>query len=290
MQGIDISSFQAGINLAVVPTDFVIVKATQGTNYVNHDCDRAVQQCLKLHKLFGFYHYIDGRTNAVREADYFYQNCKNYFTHGIPCVDWERYENLQWENTAYLNTFVQHLENITGIPPIIYASAAYYPYNIARQNNCGTWIAQYANMKNTGYQGSPWNENNLRCVIRQYSSKGRLYGYNGYLDLDKAYINPQQWNSYANPKHVQHAVQPVLHIQPSLDELVKNTLNGKYGVGANRAHALGTNYNRVQNRINLLYTLAKQTVRGNYGNGLTRQRRLGSNYNMVQWLINTHRV
>ena len=35
MNGIDISRYQKGINLAAVPCDFVIIKATQGTSYVS---------------------------------------------------------------------------------------------------------------------------------------------------------------------------------------------------------------------------------------------------------------
>ena len=39
MNGIDVSNWQAGINLAAVPADFVIMKATQGTNYISPDCE-----------------------------------------------------------------------------------------------------------------------------------------------------------------------------------------------------------------------------------------------------------
>ena len=35
LNGIDISNWQSGINLAVVPCDFVVIKATEGTGYVN---------------------------------------------------------------------------------------------------------------------------------------------------------------------------------------------------------------------------------------------------------------
>ena len=35
MNGIDISGWQPDINLAVVPCDFVIIKATQGTSFVS---------------------------------------------------------------------------------------------------------------------------------------------------------------------------------------------------------------------------------------------------------------
>ena len=47
MNGIDIASYQTGIDLTVVPCDFVIVKATEGTGYVNPDFTRAYAQAKK---------------------------------------------------------------------------------------------------------------------------------------------------------------------------------------------------------------------------------------------------
>ena len=36
--GIDVSSYQSGINIKAIAGDFVIVKATQGVNYTNPTC------------------------------------------------------------------------------------------------------------------------------------------------------------------------------------------------------------------------------------------------------------
>ena len=44
LNGIDISNWQSGINLAVVPCDFVVIKATEGTGYVNPDYERAYRK------------------------------------------------------------------------------------------------------------------------------------------------------------------------------------------------------------------------------------------------------
>ena len=57
LNGIDISSWQTGIDLSVVPCDFVVIKATGGIGYVNPDCDRAYQQAKAQGKKLGFYHY-----------------------------------------------------------------------------------------------------------------------------------------------------------------------------------------------------------------------------------------
>ena len=65
LNGIDISSWQQGINLSVVPADFVIVKATQGVGYVNPDFTRAVDQALATGKLVGVYHYVNGTDGEI---------------------------------------------------------------------------------------------------------------------------------------------------------------------------------------------------------------------------------
>ena len=70
MNGIDISSYQSGINLTVVPCDFVITKATEGTGYVNPDYERAYAQAKAAGKCLGIYHYASGG-NVQAEADHF---------------------------------------------------------------------------------------------------------------------------------------------------------------------------------------------------------------------------
>lgn len=198
MQGIDISNWQRGIDLARVPCDFVIVKSTEGTSYVDPCCDGFVQQAIQLGKCWGFYHYITGGY-PENEADFWVENTRNYFRAGIPCVDWESGGNYVWGDIDYLRRFIQRVIDNTGVRPLVYASAAAFPWGICSELNCGAWVAQYANNNSTGYQDSPWNEDAYSCVIRQYSSAGRLAGYSGNLDLDKAYITAEQWAMYVDP-------------------------------------------------------------------------------------------
>lgn len=202
MQGIDISGWQAGIDLAKVPCDFVIVKATQGTGYVSESCDAQVQQAISLGKPFGFYHYVNG-SGAQAEADFFVDNCTGYFGKGIPCIDWESDENSAWGNTDYLKQLVQRVIDRTGVKPLIYASASPFPWDVAQALDCGAWVAQYADNNATGYQNSPWNEGAYECAIRQYSSNGRLDGYSGSLDLDKAYMDADGWARYVGTASAQ---------------------------------------------------------------------------------------
>ena len=200
LNGIDISSYQSGIDLTVVPCDFVIIKATQGTGYVNPDCDRAYQQAKRAGKLRGTYHYVGGG-NAVAEADYYINNIKGYLRDGLLAIDWEAEQNSAWGNETYLEQLVRRVIERTSIKPLIYSMASRYAQvaAVAKKLDCGLWIAEYADMNPTGYQAHPWREGAYACAIRQYASTGRLNGWGGNLDLNIAYMTRDQWAKYVNP-------------------------------------------------------------------------------------------
>lgn len=201
MIGIDISSHQEGINLTAVMADFVIIKATEGTGYVNPDCDRAYQQAKRACKLRGVYHYARGG-DATAEADYFLANIEGYIKDAILCLDWESYLNPVCGTGSaarnWISTWCNRIVEKTGVKPLIYAQASLYS-EVSGIGDYGLWIAQYADDSYTGYQDTPWNEGAYECAIRQYSSHGRLSGWNGDLDLNKAYMDVAAWEKYANP-------------------------------------------------------------------------------------------
>ena len=209
LQGIDISSAQEGIDLSAVPCDFVIVKATQGTGYINPDCARAVEQARSLGKLFGIYHYIGGG-DAVGEANYFVDNCRGWIGKGIFALDWESNENSAWEDESYLDVMVGQVVARTGIPPMIYVEESRYGpvRSVADRHNCGMWVAEYASENATGYQDTPWNEGTYECAIRQYTSSGQLNGWGENLDLNKFYGDRSAWNRYATGGANMNAAPP----------------------------------------------------------------------------------
>ena len=195
MQGIDISSYQAGSDLTSVPCDFIIVKATQGAGYVNPDCVRAVEQALAAGKLVGVYHYIDG-SGAQGEADHFVDQISGWVGRVLVCLDWESGSNVRWGDLGYLGAVIDRVRERTGRPPVVYASSAAFPWQTCADRDCGAWVAQYASMDQTGYQDHPWGEGAYDCLIRQYSATGRLPGWAGDLDLDIFYGDRTLWDAY----------------------------------------------------------------------------------------------
>lgn len=264
MNGIDISGWQKGINLAAVPCDFVICKATEGVNFVSNDCARQVEQALSLGKAVGIYHYVNG-SGAVAEMDYFYNNCKGWMGKVVWCIDWESYGNRAWGNTGYLDQCIKRLAALTGKPPVVYASSSAFPSSVASANNCGTWVAQYANMNPTGYQANPWNEGAYGCMIRQYSSCGRLSGYNGNLDLNKFYGDRATWNKYiAGGSGSAPSTPDPTPSKKSNEEIANEVINGQWGNGDARKNALakaGYDYNAIQAIVNQKLGGSSQSVK-----------------------------
>ena len=270
LNGIDISSYQSGIDLTVVPCDFVIIKATQGTGYVNPDCDRAYQQAKRAGKLRGTYHYVGGG-NAVAEADYYINNIKGYLRDGLLAIDWEAEQNSAWGNEAYLEQLVRRVIERTSIKPLIYSMASRYAQvtAVAKKLDCGLWIAEYADMNPTGYQAHPWREGAYACAIRQYASTGRLNGWGGNLDLNIAYMTRDQWAKYANPGGKPAAAPAPSKPAPaparkSEDTIAAEVIAGKWGNGqdrVNRLRAAGYDPAKVQAKVNAKLGASKPAAR-----------------------------
>ena len=268
LNGIDISSYQSGIDLTVVPCDFVIIKATQGTGYVNPDCDRAYQQAKRAGKLRGTYHYVGGG-NAVAEADYYANNIKGYLKDGLLAIDWEAEQNSAWGNEAYLEQLVRRVIERTGVKPLIYSMASRYAQvaAVAKKLDCGLWIAEYADMNPTGYQAHPWREGAYGCAIRQYASTGRLNGWGGNLDLNIAYMTRGQWAKYVNPggKPAPAPSKPApAPARKSEDAIAAEVIAGKWGNGQDRVNRLkkaGYNPASIQAKVNAKLGAAKPAAR-----------------------------
>lgn len=199
--GIDISKYQAGIDLSVVPCDFVIVKATQGTSYVSPEFKKQIRQASELGKLLGVFHYSGGG-GAIAEAKFFLETVKDYIGKAILFLDWEGKQNPNFANPEYAKAFLAYVKQETGITPFIYMSKT-----VCRQYSWDAsyplWCAQYRkDQEPSGYQDHPWTDDKgygawKECTIFQYSSVGLLPGYYGHVDLDKSYISAEQWMEYA---------------------------------------------------------------------------------------------
>ncbi|WMX69993.1 GH25 family lysozyme [Lactococcus cremoris] len=202
MNRIDISGYQAELNAGIVPSDFVIIKATEGTNYINPTWEEQAGQVIQTNKLLGFYHFASVG-NPIAEADFFISVVKDYIGKAVLVLDFEAGAINAWGNVG-ARQFLNRVKEKTGINPMIYMSAEVtrqFNWSIISNTN-PLWVAQYASMNPTGYQSEPWTDGKgygawSSAAIHQYSSAGSLANWNGNLDINLAYINANQWKALA---------------------------------------------------------------------------------------------
>lgn len=300
LNGVDIASHQAGINIAAMTTtDFVIVKATQGTWYTSPSFVKQYSDAKAAGKLLGIYHYAEGGDYKA-EADYFLKTIGDRVGEAILCLDWEDTDNPTFnsgKDNAWIKNWCDYVAKKTNVKPLVYIQASALS-RVSGIGDYGLWVAQYANYNRTDYQTTPWNEGAYSCAIRQYSSSGRITGYSKNIDLDKFYGDATAWKKYANPGNAKpveggssNPSTPFTTPSGSTLDLVLGVMRGKYGDGDARKAALGKRYDEVQNMINHIATasastLANEVKAGKYGNGDIRKTVLGSRYTEVQNIVN----
>lgn len=213
LKGIDVSNWQAGINLKAVPADFVIMKATQGTKYVSPDFNRQYKQAKEAGRLLGVYHFATGG-DVKAEANHFINTVKGCIGEAILVIDWEADDNPMFgkNDLNWVKQWCDYVYSKTGVKPMIYIQQSAMD-RMKNVGDYGLWVAQYANMNITGYQANPWNENAYKCAMRQYTCKGRLAGYGGDLDLNKFYGDAKAWKKYAVKANVQVEVKQYHTVQ-----------------------------------------------------------------------------
>lgn len=201
LRGIDISKWQANIDIASLGADFVIAKATQGTFYVDPSCDRHYQIAKALGKKLGVYHYASGG-DPIQEADFFVDNIKGYLNEAIIVLDWESYQNARFgEHASWCLAFLARVYQRTSTKGVIYMSASVLrlaDWSSLVRNDYGLWIAGYPDLRNSWdapdfpYDTTPWNF----WALWQYTNS------DGALDRDLFAGDHHAWDLYANVKFV----------------------------------------------------------------------------------------
>lgn len=197
LKGIDISNYQghAGMKISHVldEIDFCICKATEATGFVDGFCDVFVQTLRAAGKPWGFYHFA-GDGEPQLEADYFVANTLSYFGEGVPVLDWEGNQSVEW-----VNAFVSRVHETTGVWPWIYAN----PWRFSQgdvETNCMRWVASYPDVESPTFdQAASWDCPKVDGIVGawQFCSDGKLEGYSGNLDFDLYYGDERSWNLYA---------------------------------------------------------------------------------------------
>lgn len=186
--GIDISSYQSGLNVGALWADFVIVKATEDDDYVNPYMVSQANATLGASKRLGFYHFARPG-DAAEQARYFVSAVGALRAKATLWLDWEA--NAVPQGPGWAKTFLDTVRSLTGSTPGIYMNgsalngydwssvASQYPLWYAGGPDYSDYGSSYSDpaVPNVSYWGAP--------LIHQYTEDGRLPGYNGTLDLNR---------------------------------------------------------------------------------------------------------
>ena len=200
MRGIDISHhngwpFKKDTAKAYLDSDFVIIKATQGTSYKYTDYfEKAIKKAIQDDKLVGAYHYASGK-DAVMEADYFVSIVTPYLGKIILALDWESYQNSAWgKDTRWAKRFVDRVRLKTGLTCFLYTNMDGIKQCKNLANNVPLWFAGYPANSNSWsipkwpahYSTKPWTHYD----IWQYTSGGDI------VDRNISNLTIDDWNSF----------------------------------------------------------------------------------------------
>lgn len=191
--GVDISSYQGNPNFDAIKADgkdFVVIKLTQGTNYVNPAAARDRAEAHRVGMGVGLYHFAGGG-DADDEARYFVNNCGEIETGEVIALDFEI--NIS-DTVAWCKMFLDECLALTGIKPLIYLNQSLVKNNdwsSVIAGDYGLWLAQYDGLPN-GTIEVPWST----VAIKQYSSSGAVSGIAGNVDLDSFFSDLPTFYKY----------------------------------------------------------------------------------------------
>lgn len=163
--------------------EFAILKASQGIAFPDKWFQRDREGARKAGILVGCYHFADG-IDAVKEADYFLSVVGEMNQYEFLALDWE----VEHANpSAWCKKFLDHVFKKTKIRPLLYTNEARVKKidwsRIAK--DYGLWVAKYpwfdVGIKGMKPTSGQWDF----YAIWQYSSKGKVNGIVGNVDMDE---------------------------------------------------------------------------------------------------------
>ena len=265
MKLIDVSEHQGRIDWEKVKPqiDGAILRCGYGMDIEKQDdtyFKRNADECTRLGIPFGvyLYSYADNNEKAKSEAAHVLRLIKQYK------LSFPVYYDLEEAGTEKgaierANIFGDIIEK-AGYWCGVYANLNWWNNYLNGLERFTNWVAQYN--KTCDYKGA-------HLDIWQYSSKGKVDGIGGNVDMNECYRN--------FPVEIMGAPKKTAH------ELALEVLDGKWGDGAEREKRLGDRYNEVQNEVNAILAakenaeldkVAKAVIRGDYGDEPERSKRL----------------
>lgn len=163
IKGIDVSNYQSA-TFGTNGFDFVIIKATQGTGYINPKMTAQASWARSRGLLVGFYHFLQSG-NIQAQAEYFVTKADSVGTDLLAC-DWETDPaTKKTPSNAEKDAFLKAVKKLRPTHQVILYTGqdAWLTKDTTSFVQDGLWIAQY-----NGRPGQPSIRS--KWLIHQYTS------------------------------------------------------------------------------------------------------------------------
>jgi lysozyme len=187
IHGIDVSSYQGKINWQKVKAmnddgvhiSFAFIKATEGVLSMDPYFQRNWREAPKAGIICGAYHFFLPQKSGLWQARFFLQTVKVEKGDLPMVVDVEQlYKTSPAKMREQLLSFVNYIENKTGVKPIIYTNISFYQdYLSGYFDDYTLWIAHY-------YQPVLNVSSKTNWQFWQHSDKARINGINQKVDFN----------------------------------------------------------------------------------------------------------
>lgn len=215
LYGIDISNYQAGIDLTKVPYDILGLRASEGAR--THDAEMVRQSDMNRRGRNAdevYYHLVSTGKTPEQEAENFIRQVRDRLRpQDCVCLDWEG--DGTGNGVEWARRWCQIVEGSLKKRPWIYVNSSqttdFEGTDIAEQNPL--WVAWYPTKNETGgYDDRRGTTPEIpffrRVVGWQFTESGHLPGYEGPLDLNEFYIEPGRMIDWAGNAEQPEPEQP----------------------------------------------------------------------------------
>jgi lysozyme len=195
IKGIDVSGHQRGISWDAIKRagiGFAFVKATEGVGFVDAAFERHLAEARRVGIPVGAYHFARPDTNVserdpLAEADHFLETVPLREGDLLPVLDLETPGLPDERMVEWAEKWLERVAARIGEPPVLYTFPSFWRDRVGDSRafkKYPLWLASYGPNDGRPHDAEPvggWSS----IAVHQYTSKGRIAGHDGELDLNR---------------------------------------------------------------------------------------------------------
>lgn len=190
--GIDVSKYQGKIDWSKVDTSikFVIAKKSEGITHEDTYWCHNIQNC---NRPIGLYHFFRPQYDGIEQARFFLTGFSKSDVDIIPVIDVE--DSKYWHSSSVgrlnLQLMIVHIFDSLGVWPIIYTNNNFWKKHLQGNISIGGCLLWIADWTGNSYPQIPVEFDDWK--IWQHTSRGRVRGIIGYVDMNLAHLDYIIW-------------------------------------------------------------------------------------------------